>query len=53
MLFISDELNKANIRHRWIGAISVYEKDKDGNKFALEFGTIAREIRELAAAAIK
>jgi hypothetical protein len=53
MLFISDELNKRNIRNRWIAAINKYGKGNDGAKFAEEFGTIAREIRGIAGTFIK
>jgi len=40
MLFISDD--------RWISALSTYEKDKDASKFTREFGTLIREVRQIA-----
>ena len=48
MLFISDELLKLKTRDRWISALSIYEKDKDASKFSREFGTLIREVRQIA-----
>jgi hypothetical protein len=48
MLFISDELLKLKTRDRWISALSTYEKDKDGSKFTQEFGTLIRQVRQIA-----
>jgi hypothetical protein len=48
MLFISDEQLKLKTRNRWISAIGIYEKDKDASKFTREFGTLVREVRQIA-----
>jgi hypothetical protein len=48
MLFISDELLRRKVRDRWITAINMYAKDRDASKFTNEFGTIVREVRDIA-----
>jgi hypothetical protein len=53
MIFIASELDKRNLRNRWIAAIRNYEETQDGRKFATEFGTIAGEIIEIAHTIIK
>jgi hypothetical protein len=52
-LFIDKELNKRDMRNRWIGAVGRYEKDTDAAHFAEEFATLAGEIRNIARSFIK
>lgn len=46
--FIADQLNERNIRNRWVAAIKEFEKNNDGSKFAMEFGTIVAEVQAIA-----
>jgi hypothetical protein len=46
--FIHEDLNKLDMRNRWIGAIQEYKENKDSDKFAIPFGTIVAEIRLIA-----
>lgn len=48
MFFIWDDLLMLNTRDRWMAATSTYEHDGDIAKFASEFGTLVREVREIA-----
>jgi hypothetical protein len=47
-LFIADELEKRQIRERWVKAIRQYEDKADRTTFSREFGSISQEIRKIA-----
>lgn len=47
-LFIADELEKRQIRERWVKAIRQYEDSADHATFSREFGGISHEIRKIA-----